>query len=68
MERETTEFIDKHNLLPTNATVLVGVSGGPDSLALLHFFFFFQMHRNLHLVALHVDHMFRGVESRRHLE
>lgn len=68
MERETTEFIDKHNLLPINATVLVGVSGGPDSLALLHFLHREQVHRSLNLVALHVDHMFRGAESKNDLE
>ncbi|MBA2876721.1 tRNA lysidine(34) synthetase TilS [Thermaerobacillus caldiproteolyticus] len=56
-------FIKKHQLLTPNSTVVVGVSGGPDSLALLHFFCTIQHDWNLTVIAAHVDHMFRGKES-----
>jgi tRNA(Ile)-lysidine synthase len=56
-------FIKKHQLLMPNSTVIVGVSGGPDSLALLHFFYTIQHEWNLKIVAAHVDHMFRGKQS-----
>lgn len=44
-------------------SIVVGVSGGPDSLALLHFLWSQRQKWNLELVAAHVDHMFRGEES-----
>ncbi|MBB5325831.1 tRNA(Ile)-lysidine synthase [Anoxybacillus tepidamans] len=56
-------FIEKHQLLTPNSTVIVGVSGGPDSLALLHFFYTIQHEWNIKLVAAHVDHMLRGKQS-----
>ncbi|WP_027410148.1 tRNA lysidine(34) synthetase TilS [Anoxybacteroides tepidamans] len=56
-------FIQKHELLTPNSTIVVGVSGGPDSLALLHFFYGIQHEWKLRLIAVHVDHMFRGKQS-----
>jgi tRNA(Ile)-lysidine synthase len=56
-------FIHRHQLLKQHAVVLVGVSGGPDSLALLHLLWSIKEEWNLSLVAAHVDHMFRGKES-----
>lgn len=61
-------FIDRHGLLSKGATVIVGVSGGPDSLALLHVFLSLRDEWKLRLVAAHVDHMFRGRESEEEME
>ncbi|WP_374719650.1 tRNA lysidine(34) synthetase TilS [Parageobacillus toebii] len=63
MIAEVYEFIKKHELLTPNSTVIVGVSGGPDSLALLHFFWSIRQEWNITLIAAHVDHMFRGKQS-----
>lgn len=56
------DFFNKHNLTLKGATIIVGVSGGPDSMALLH-----ALHtlcgRSANIIAAHVDHRFRGAES-----
>lgn len=53
----------KHSLLFEGAKVIVAVSGGPDSLALLHFLHKESRLKKLTLIAAHVDHMLRGSES-----
>ncbi|WP_050613586.1 tRNA lysidine(34) synthetase TilS [Bacillus testis] len=55
--------IKKHQLLQKGESVLIGVSGGPDSLALLHFMDSIKDRFSLRLGVAHVDHMFRGEES-----
>lgn len=56
-------FLKKHELLKPQSTVVVGVSGGPDSLALLHILYRLQRELQLNIIAAHVDHMFRGRQS-----
>ncbi len=63
MKQIVNRFIQKHRLLFKGATVVVGVSGGPDSLALLHFLKNESQAWNLTVVAAHVDHSLRGKES-----
>lgn len=63
MRRIVNRFIKKHSLLVEGTTVIVGVSGGPDSLALLHFLNEQQKLWNLKIIAAHVDHLLRGEES-----
>lgn len=62
-EVKVKKFIQKHQLLQHGSCVLVGVSGGPDSLALLYFLKRVQKDWNLTITVAHVDHMFRGEES-----
>ncbi|HHW39273.1 MAG TPA: tRNA lysidine(34) synthetase TilS [Bacillales bacterium] len=57
------QFIERHHLLDENAVVVVGVSGGSDSIALLHYLWTIKDKWKLTLVVAHVDHMFRGKES-----
>ena len=56
-------FIQKFDLIQENSKLLVGVSGGPDSLVLLHFLKHNQSIWNYDIIVAHVDHMFRGEES-----
>ncbi|MDR4888524.1 tRNA lysidine(34) synthetase TilS [Fredinandcohnia sp. QZ13] len=61
MIEKVNRFIKKHELIKKGSTIIVGVSGGPDSLALLHYLF--HHYKEVTLIAAHVDHMFRGKES-----
>ncbi|MGO4890174.1 tRNA lysidine(34) synthetase TilS [Anaerobacillus sp. MEB173] len=63
MNQTVNRFIERHNLLRKGATIVIGVSGGPDSMALLHYLWTLQANWNLTIIAAHVDHMFRGEES-----
>ncbi len=66
--RAVNTFIKKHNLIQTHDTVVLAVSGGPDSLALLHYFHHLKRHDNLKLIVASVDHGLRGDESKQDLE
>ncbi len=63
MLQQVNDFINKHQLLENNTKIIVGVSGGPDSLALLHFLWNQRTIWNVYIIAAHVDHMFRGKQS-----
>jgi tRNA(Ile)-lysidine synthetase-like protein len=59
-------FIHKHELLPRgapNAPVVVGVSGGADSLCLLHALNILAPELELRLHVAHLDHQLRGAEA-----
>jgi len=63
MKEKVYQFIHRHQLLQKNSTVLVGVSGGPDSMALLHFLSSLRSHWNLTIIAVTIDHQLRGKQS-----
>ncbi|RIX49234.1 tRNA lysidine(34) synthetase TilS [Paenibacillus nanensis] len=48
--------------------IVIAVSGGPDSMALLHMLRALSQEQSLKLTAAHVNHGFRGEESARELE
>lgn len=52
----------EHHIDPAD-TLILGVSGGPDSTALLHALVDFSRTRNVTLVAAHVNHGIRGAEA-----
>ena len=57
--------ITKYSMLSKNDKVLVCVSGGPDSVALLYLLYFLKDKFNLKLRIAHLNHMIRGKEADR---
>ncbi len=56
-------FAHKQNLWGTNEHILIAVSGGPDSMALLFFFLSLQKKYNFSLGVAHVNYNLRGNDS-----
>lgn len=57
------EFIQKEGLIQGQETLLVGVSGGPDSACLLHILCQLKESLGVGLHVAHLDHMLRGADS-----
>ncbi|MBQ6547148.1 MAG: tRNA lysidine(34) synthetase TilS [Bacilli bacterium] len=55
------------NILKENDVVVIGCSGGPDSMALMHILMNFRKNMNLSLICAHVNHKIR-VESDKEME
>ncbi len=65
LEEKAIALISKHKMLLTGDRVVVGVSGGADSVALLLFLSKISDPFKLKLSVFHLDHMMRGEESAR---
>lgn len=63
MKQEFVQYIKKHKLFEPGAHIIVGVSGGADSLCLLHLLCKIQTEWNLTLSIVHVNHGIRGKEA-----
>ena len=61
--KKVKETVTKYDMLKAGETVLVAVSGGPDSVCLLSVLRSFVKDRDLSLHVAHLDHRFRGSES-----
>lgn len=61
MLKQMLETIHTHNMISKNDKVVVGVSGGPDSIALLHALYHLKECLDISLIVVHVNHMLRGV-------
>src|SRR5690625_5063699 len=64
METTVSNYMKSHHVHLENKTILVGVSGGPDSMALLHILTSSLRERNMTIVAMAIDHQLRGKESK----
>ena len=63
IESKIERVIAGWKMLPEGCTVIAGLSGGADSLALTHFLFQRQERYGIRLVAAHVNHGLRGEEG-----
>ena len=63
MKNKAYQAVKKYNMLSQNDTVVVGLSGGADSTALLHFLLSIKEEFNLKIIACHINHMLRGDEA-----
>lgn len=53
-------FCKEQNLISPGATIVVGLSGGPDSVFLLHYLSGIRQEFNITLIAAHLDHGWRA--------
>ncbi len=56
-------IIDRYTMLNPGDRVVIGVSAGPDSMALLHVLSLLSAEYKLELIAAHVNHGLRGADS-----
>lgn len=56
-------YINENNLIKKGEGVVVGLSGGPDSVCLLHLLYSVKDDLELKIAAAHINHMFRGEEA-----
>ena len=65
MNRKMLDFIRKYHMLGPGDHVICAVSGGRDSMALLHLMLEFQDELHITVSAAHFNHKLRGEESQR---
>ena len=64
LEQRVLRFIREHHLLSGQHRLLVAVSGGQDSVCLLHILVKLQEELNIKLHVAHLNHQLRGAESK----
>lgn len=56
-------YINEHSMLKSGEKVLVALSGGPDSVCLIHILYNLQEKLNIQCFAAHLNHCLRGEEA-----
>jgi tRNA(Ile)-lysidine synthase len=64
LQERVFDFIRRHRLLPAREKLVVAVSGGADSVCLLHILASLREELKLDLHIAHLDHQLRGAESK----
>jgi len=59
MKNKVLETIKKYKLIDTNDKIVIGVSGGPDSICLLHILNELKTELNIEIFVAHINHMIR---------
>lgn len=65
MNHKFLEAVNKYNMLKAEDEIVIGISGGADSVCLTHFLFSLKAEYNLKLTLAHVNHGIRGDEALR---
>jgi len=65
LKKRIGDYLEKEKLLEGGERILIGVSGGPDSMLLLRLLCEFREEKKLELIAVHINHMFRGLQADR---
>ena len=60
IEEEVLKTIHKYNLINANDKIVLGVSGGPDSLFMLHILNNLREVLKFNIVVAHINHMIRA--------
>jgi tRNA(Ile)-lysidine synthase len=63
LEQRVLHFIQEHHLVPSQSRLLVAVSGGPDSVCLLHILVKLKKELGIRLHIANLNHQLRGAES-----
>jgi len=63
LEQRVLHFIQEHHLVSSQYCLLVAVSGGPDSVCLLHILTKLQAELGIRLHLAHLNHQLRGTEA-----
>jgi len=64
LEQRVLHFIREHHLVSSQSCLLVAVSGGPDSVCLLHILVKLKEELGIRLHVAHLNHQLRGAESK----
>lgn len=67
MKNKVLSVIEKYNMLSKGDNVIVALSGGADSVCLLHILISLKEQLSLNISAAHLNHKLRGQESQRDL-
>src|SRR5699024_6346005 len=57
--------INKYNLIESGDKIVIGISGGPDSVCLLHILNRLKDKLDIELYAAHLNHQIRGIEAQK---
>jgi len=63
IEQKALKFIGEQNLINKNDKILIGLSGGPDSVFLIHFLKKYSKKFKIDIGALHINHQLRGKDA-----
>jgi tRNA(Ile)-lysidine synthase len=63
LESKVWDSVEQYDLIPPKEVVVVGVSGGPDSVCLLHVLAKWRKATGIELHVAHLNHQLRGAES-----